>query len=73
MLAKIDNNLNNIDNIRNEFVISQTQFDRISEQYSRKFIKFDKLFIYKDSIEDFDINKQYCFDIVFIEEQIDLI
>ena len=35
------------------------QFDRILKQYNRKFIKFDKFFINKDFIEDFNINKQY--------------
>ena len=44
------------------------QFDKILKQYSRKFIKLDELFINKDSIEDFNVDKQYCFDIVFIEE-----
>ena len=73
MFAKIDDNLSDINNIRNKFVIDQIQFDRISKQYNRKFIKFDKFSIYKDSIENSDIDKQYCFNIVFIGEQIDLI
>ena len=68
MFAKIDDNLSDINNIRDKFVINQIQFNRISKQYSRKFIKFDKFSIYKDSIGDFDIDKQYCFDIIFIEE-----
>ncbi len=73
MFAKIDDNLSDINNIRDEFVINEMQFDKILKQYSRKFIKFDELSINKDSIEDFNINKQYCFDIMFIEEQINLI
>ena len=73
MFAKIDDNLSDINNIRDEFVINQMQFDRILKQYSRKFIELDKLSINKDFIEDFNVDKQYCFDIVFIEEQIDLI
>jgi len=68
MFAKIDDNLSDINNIRDEFVINEMQFDKILKQYSRKFIKFDELSINKDSIEDFNINKQYCFDIMFIEE-----
>ncbi len=44
------------------------QFDKILKQYSRKFIKLDELFINKDSIEDFNVNKQYCFNMMFIEE-----
>ena len=31
MFAKINNNLNNINNIRDKFVISQTQFNKISK------------------------------------------
>ena len=73
MLAKINSNLSDINNIRDEFVINQTQFDRISKQYNRKFIKFDKLSIYKDFIKDFNIDKQYCLNIIFIEKQINLI
>ncbi len=73
MLAKINNNLSNIDNIRDKFVINQTQFNRILKQYNRKFIKFNKLFINKDFIKNFDINKQYYFNIVFIKKQIKLI
>ena len=68
MFAKINNNLNNINNIRDKFVINQMQFDKILKQYSRKFIKLDELFINKDSIEDFNVNKQYCFNMMFIEE-----
>jgi len=33
------------------------QFDKISKQYSKKFIKLNKLSIYKNSIKDFDIKK----------------
>ncbi len=73
MFAKINSNLNNINNIRDKFVINQMQFDKISKQYSKKFIKLNKLSIYKNSIKDFDIKKQYCFNIVFIKEQINLI
>ncbi len=73
MFAKIDDNLSDINNIRDEFVINQMQFDRILKQYSRKFIELDKLSINKDFIEDFNVDKQYCFDMVFIEEQINLI
>ncbi len=68
MFAKINNNLSDINNIRDEFVINEMQFDKILKQYSRKFIKLDELFINKDSIEDFNVNKQYCFNIMFIEE-----
>ncbi len=73
MFAKINNNLNNINNIKDKFVINQTQFDKISKQHSKKFIKFNKLSIYKDFIKDFDVNKQYYLDIMFIEKQINLI
>ncbi len=73
MLIKINNNLSNINNIKDEFVINQIQFNKISKQYNKKFIKFDKLLINKDFIEDFNINKQYCFNITFIKKQINLI
>ncbi len=73
MFAKINNNLNNINNIKSEFVINQTQFNKISKQYNKKFIKFDKLFINKDFIEDSNINNQHYFDIAIIKKQINLI
>ncbi len=68
MFAKINNNLNNINNIRDEFVVSQTQFNKISKQYNKKFIKFNKLFIYKDFIKDFNVNKQHYLNITFIKK-----
>ncbi len=73
MFTKINNNLNYINNIRNKFVINQTQFDKILKQYNKKFIKLNKPFIYKDFIKDFDINKQHCLNIIFIKKQTNLI
>ncbi len=68
MFAKINNNLSDINDIRNEFVINQTQFDKILKQHNKKFIKFNELSINKDSIEDFDVNKQHRLNMTFIKK-----
>ena len=68
MFAKINNNLSDINDIRNELVINNTQFDKILKQHNKKFIKFNELSINKDSIEDFDVNKQHRLNMTFIKK-----